>query len=117
MKTLNRRMVLAGFGGAAIALPWLEFTHGKANAQAADGPKRFALFFDHGGTLSATEVTAFAGVIATAVGWPRRQPLKISALTVSTQTQTRICPPARNVIAFCSDWQSTPPHAPQSRHL
>jgi len=55
MKTLNRRMVLAGFGGAAIALPWLEFTHGKANAQAADGPKRFALFFDHGGTLSATD--------------------------------------------------------------
>jgi len=55
MKTINRRLVLAGLGGVAIAMPWLELTHGKAQAQAADGPKRFVLFFDHGGTLCATD--------------------------------------------------------------
>jgi len=52
---IGRRMVLRGFGGVAIAMPWLELTHGTAHAQAADGPKRFVLFFDHGGTLSATD--------------------------------------------------------------
>jgi hypothetical protein len=52
---VDRRMVLRGFAGAAIAMPWLEGTHGTAHAQTADGPKRFVLFFDHGGTLCATD--------------------------------------------------------------
>jgi hypothetical protein len=49
----DRRALLRGLGGAAIALPWLEATAGRAQA-AATGPRRFIVFFEHGGTISAT---------------------------------------------------------------
>src|SRR5262245_17653925 len=51
----SRRFVLRGFGGAAIGLPLLEATAGKAWAQS--GPKRFIVFFEHGGTISATQTS------------------------------------------------------------
>ena len=50
---LSRRLVLKGFGGAAIALPLLEVQH-EALAQTVSGPKRFMVFFEHGGTLCAS---------------------------------------------------------------
>jgi hypothetical protein len=46
-----RRLILQGFGGLAIALPFLEFT-GRAYGQTTAPPRRFITFFDHGGTLS-----------------------------------------------------------------
>ncbi len=52
---LSRRLVLQGFGGAAIGLPLLEYTHGKAWAQSAALPKRFIVFFEHGGYISACD--------------------------------------------------------------
>jgi hypothetical protein len=51
---LGRRIILRGFGGAAIGLPLLEATHGRALAQAR-GPRRFIVFFEHGGTISASQ--------------------------------------------------------------
>jgi hypothetical protein len=50
---LGRRLILRGFGGTLIALPLLEFTHGKAWAQTAStAAKRFVVFFEHGGYIS-----------------------------------------------------------------
>lgn len=50
---LSRRLMLKGLGGLGVLLPALEFTHGKAWAQAAPKQaKRFIVFFEHGGTIS-----------------------------------------------------------------
>jgi hypothetical protein len=54
MKSLmhsGRRAFLMGAGGAAVALPLLEYTHGKAWAGGAS-QKRFLTVFEHGGTVS-----------------------------------------------------------------
>lgn len=49
---LNRRAVLRGAGGIAIALPWLEIMGGPARAQAAATPaKRFLSVYTPGGTV------------------------------------------------------------------
>src|SRR5258708_5913885 len=64
MNRLSRRLFLKGFAGLGIALPALEFTHGKAWAQAAPArAKRFIVFFEHGGTIANVdrEGNAFAG--------------------------------------------------------
>ncbi len=50
---LSRRLMLRGFGGAAITLPFLEFQN-QARAQVAQEAKRFVVFFEHGGTISAS---------------------------------------------------------------
>jgi hypothetical protein len=47
---LDRRTVLRGAGGAAIALPWLEAMAPTKNAYAA-GPKRLVVFFTPNGTI------------------------------------------------------------------
>jgi hypothetical protein len=47
----GRRAFLRGLGGAAVSLPLLEYTHGRAFAQDA-APKRFLTVFEHGGTIS-----------------------------------------------------------------
>lgn len=39
----TRRRFLAGAGGVALSLPWLEKLHGVASAQAASGPRRVIL--------------------------------------------------------------------------
>src|SRR5260370_40564719 len=52
---LERRALLRGLGGLGIATPWLEATQREAEAQTTPGPKRFVLFFDHGGTISAAQ--------------------------------------------------------------
>ncbi len=51
LKHSGRRAFLKGLGGAALSLPLLEYTHGKAWA---DGgvQKRFLTVFSHGGTVS-----------------------------------------------------------------
>ncbi len=49
----QRRSFLRGFGGAVVGLPWLEAIEGKAHAQTG-GPRRFLVFFEHGGTLCST---------------------------------------------------------------
>jgi hypothetical protein len=68
---------------------------------------------DVGGTLFATDVTAaLDGAAATGVGLPRRQPQIAAALQQRTPAQMRIHWPARNVITYCSDWQTTPQNAP-----
>ncbi len=49
---LNRRAVLRGAGGVAIALPWLEIMRPERSARAADGPaRRFITVFTPGGTV------------------------------------------------------------------
>jgi hypothetical protein len=49
----SRRLFLRGFGGIAIGLPALEFMQGRGRAWAqAAPPKRFLVFFEHGGTLT-----------------------------------------------------------------
>ncbi|MFZ5891946.1 MAG: DUF1552 domain-containing protein [Myxococcota bacterium] len=51
---IQRRTVLRGLGGLALGLPWLESIESNAHAQTAAGvPKRFIVFFEHGGTISA----------------------------------------------------------------
>jgi hypothetical protein len=50
LKNSGRRAFLRLTGGAVLALPLLEFTHGKAWSQDA-GPKRFLTVFSHGGTV------------------------------------------------------------------
>lgn len=50
-KHSGRRVFLRNVGGAAIALPLLEFTHGNAWA-ADDNCLRFLTVFSHGGTIS-----------------------------------------------------------------
>jgi hypothetical protein len=59
MNTLSRRWVLKGATGAAIGLPFLESVmEQKAFAQAtAPQAKRFFVFFEHGGTISAATRT------------------------------------------------------------
>lgn len=52
-KHSGRRGFLRTLGGAAIALPMLEYTHGHAFAQDA-ATRRFITFFSHGGTISNT---------------------------------------------------------------
>lgn len=51
-RQLGRRAFLRGVGGALIALPILEATHGSAWAQGRTPAKRFVVVFRHGGTLS-----------------------------------------------------------------
>ncbi|HET9957955.1 MAG TPA: DUF1552 domain-containing protein [Polyangiaceae bacterium] len=52
---IQRRTLLRGLGGLAFGLPWLESLNSTAHAQAAGGPKRFIVFFEHGGTISAND--------------------------------------------------------------
>ncbi len=47
----GRRGFLRGLGGVAVSLPLLELTHGKALADGG-APRRFVVFFEHGGTIS-----------------------------------------------------------------
>ena len=51
-KHSGRRSFLRGFGGMALGLPLLEYTHGDAWAHGADATKRFITVFSHGGTIS-----------------------------------------------------------------
>lgn len=52
LKHTGRRGFLQLAGGVALALPALEYTHGKAWADNAAAPCRFLTVFSHGGTLS-----------------------------------------------------------------
>ncbi len=51
-KHSGRRAFLKGLGGTALALPLLEYTHGKAWAHGGGAPRRFLTVFSHGGTIS-----------------------------------------------------------------
>ncbi len=51
---LSRRIVLRGLGGLGITLPFLEFQRDAMAQTASPGPKRFIVFFEHGGTISTT---------------------------------------------------------------
>jgi hypothetical protein len=51
-KHSGRRAFLRGLGGAALALPLLEYTHGHAWAKGNGAPCRFLTVFSHGGTIS-----------------------------------------------------------------
>lgn len=54
-KGLGRRLFLQGIGGAAVALPMLELTHGTAWSQVGTGvAKRFIVVFSHGGEIVPT---------------------------------------------------------------
>lgn len=52
LKHSGRRAFLRGAGGAALALPLLEYTHGRAWAGEGGAPLRFLTVFSHGGTIS-----------------------------------------------------------------
>ncbi|MCA9709510.1 MAG: DUF1552 domain-containing protein [Myxococcales bacterium] len=52
LKHSGRRAFLRGAGGAALALPLLEYTHGRAWAADGDALLRFITVFSHGGTIS-----------------------------------------------------------------
>ncbi len=52
LKHSGRRAFLRGAGGAALALPLLEYTHGNAWAADGDANLRFLTVFSHGGTIS-----------------------------------------------------------------
>lgn len=52
MKHSGRRAFLLGAGGAALALPLLEYTHGRAWAGGTGTTLRFLTVFCHGGTIS-----------------------------------------------------------------
>jgi hypothetical protein len=79
MRRLDRRIILQGFGGALIGLPLLEYTHRVARA---DGlrppPRRFVVFFEHGGTLSPVSKTGHrfdgTGAESAADGWSPLDP-------------------------------------------
>ena len=51
LKNSGRRAFLRGAAGAALALPLLELTHGKAWSQ-SNVTKRFLTVFSHGGTIT-----------------------------------------------------------------
>ncbi len=51
LKHSGRRAFLRMAGGAALALPLLELTHGKAWSQGTSTAKRFLTVFSHGGTV------------------------------------------------------------------
>jgi hypothetical protein len=51
-KHSGRRAFLRGAGGAALALPLLEYTHGRAWAGGTGATLRFLTVFSHGGTIS-----------------------------------------------------------------
>ena len=55
--TLSRRALLRGFGGLMIGLPLLESLPRQAKAQSVTGARRFIVFFEHGGTISAASKT------------------------------------------------------------
>lgn len=55
--TLSRRALLRGFGGLMIGLPLLESLPRQARAQSVSGARRFIVFFEHGGTISAASKT------------------------------------------------------------
>ncbi len=74
MRRLGRRIFLQGFGGALIGLPLLEYTHKTARADTGRPPPRhFAVFFEHGGTLSPVSKTGVrydgSGAESGADGW------------------------------------------------
>lgn len=52
LKHSGRRAFLRGLGGASLALPLLEYTHGNAWAADGDANLRFLTVFSHGGTIS-----------------------------------------------------------------
>lgn len=52
IKHSGRRAFLRGLAGTAIALPMLEYTHGRAWAADEAVAKRFLTVFSHGGTIS-----------------------------------------------------------------
>jgi hypothetical protein len=57
LKSSGRRAFLKIAGGAALALPLLEYTHGQAWSQET-GPRRFLTMFSHGGTISDQDHTS-----------------------------------------------------------
>lgn len=56
-RRFDRRWFLRGFGGALIGLPLLEAMSSGARAQPFTHPRRFVVFFEHGGTLSGVSKT------------------------------------------------------------
>lgn len=72
-RRLDRRRFLRGLGGAVVGLPLLEALHGRAFAQPLVQPRRFVVFFEHGGTLSSVSKTGARydgkGVEAAEDGW------------------------------------------------
>ncbi len=55
-RNLSRRLLLRGLGGLAVGLPLLQFNSGKAFAAGTPRvPKRFVVFFEHGGTISPSD--------------------------------------------------------------
>jgi hypothetical protein len=52
LKHSGRRAFLRGLGGLTLGLPLLEYTHGHAWAGGVASPRRFVVFFEHGGTIS-----------------------------------------------------------------
>ncbi len=51
LRPIDRRAILRGAGGLALALPWLEGMVRPRRARAADAPKRFVVFFSPNGTI------------------------------------------------------------------
>ncbi len=70
-RTLSRRLVLSGLGGALLGLPLLESWPGPAKAQAQSEPEPFAIFFRQACGVATAQLTASSGAEPERF-WPRQ---------------------------------------------
>ena len=93
-KSFSRRTLLRGAGGAALALPYLELTAGRARAQTAAPPKRLVIYMHGEGNL----VNLWKPGVASGAALPAQLPPMLSAIS-SYKSKLNLLYPIDNVVA------------------
>lgn len=93
-KSFNRRTLLRGAGGAALALPFLELTAGRARAQTAAAPKRLVIYMHGEGNL----VNLWKPSVASGAALPAQLPPMLSAIS-AYKSKLNLLYPIDNVVA------------------
>lgn len=93
-KSFSRRTLLRGAGGAALALPYLELTAGRARAQTVAPPKRLVIYVNGEGNL----VNLWKPTVASGAALPAQLPPMLSAIS-SYKSKLNLLYPVDNVVA------------------
>ncbi|HYO93830.1 MAG TPA: DUF1552 domain-containing protein [Polyangiaceae bacterium] len=92
-KNISRRTLIRGAAGAALALPFLELTAGKASAQAASRPKRLVIYFNGEGNV----IDKWRPSVASGAALPAVLPPMLNAIS-SYKSKLNLLYPIDNVL-------------------